>query len=462
MPSLFSFSNELLYKTIDYLHPDDILNFSLSCKLIHVLANKDAVSLHLQRKKTYETMMLHGCHRHENNAHPLRLIEDICMDWRVGEYPKALTIECCSAPPNPQIFPDLEDREDTRRYQYARTEDLAVTQAIMQCIQGYIEEKYTETGFLLPVESVLKASKRGERGAMLALVLLFSPNLESIRLVQFSRASHLRQVISSMLDNWTPQARKALTKLARVDIGKEDSTWPEDFQLLMSFAALPSMRKIFGTGLDGFGEVEEWSAHHTSTVEVVTIRASSVRAEYLVQLLVGIRSLKEFTYEHARFLRGVNGMETHKIIAALLQYAKHSLEHLTLLGNRDDREIDETGNNGCLQGFNVLKDLCLSSDVYLNLAPFPGADGSGREAVQPLVNVLPPSIETVTVQRSELFGHALSFLVDLSEKKHLRLPRFNKLKFIDTSHRRDYGWVPAAKGVCERVGVKLFVGSYDG
>lgn len=53
MPSLLELTNEIPYEIIDQIHPDDTINFSFSRLHCHRLA-KDAVSLHLQRKRIYK------------------------------------------------------------------------------------------------------------------------------------------------------------------------------------------------------------------------------------------------------------------------------------------------------------------------------------------------------------------------------------------------------------------------
>ncbi len=210
MPRLLDLANEILYQIIDQIHLDDIVNFSLCCKDIHELA-KDAVALHVRRKKVLKSVTLHGCHRHRPNSHPMRLIRDICMDWRVGEYTKCLMIQCCHNPDS--ISPEGSDaeehyEEDAKLYDTKKKEDDVVVQSVMQKFQDQIEEKAVGSGIpkLSPwhkgkkniedtedlnrfnVEDVCDHVNKGMRHAMFALLLLFIPNLETLHLAQFTWA----------------------------------------------------------------------------------------------------------------------------------------------------------------------------------------------------------------------------------------------------------------------------------
>ena len=145
---LLDLSNELIYKIIDHIYSDDIINFSLTRKEVHDLA-KDAVSLHRERKKTYERIVLDGCHRHQDPAHPLQVLKDLCMDGRIGTYVEMFTVECCTPPLDPCMYPEKEDKEDTRQFEFERIEDRIMTQRAMEAIQGYVDEYAVELGLWL-------------------------------------------------------------------------------------------------------------------------------------------------------------------------------------------------------------------------------------------------------------------------------------------------------------------------
>lgn len=462
MPELLDLPNEILDKIVDQIHPDDIINFSLSRLRIYRVA-RDAVSLHLERKTTYEDVVLHGCHRHADNAHPLRLIQDICTDWRIGEYPKVLMIECCHHPLGPDFVPeDQHDEKDTRMYEAEKREDDIINDTTMQVIQGDIEDKYVELGFPYPthfdVDIMCIEAVRGERSAMLGLLLLFVPNLEELCLDRFTlSALYLHPAVGPMSElnvRRSPGARKPLMKLSVITfLGSDNNVWGgENFEAFGWFSALPSLRQIKGRFVEGHDEpLTNWT--DTSNVTEILLRQSAVYAKNVAQLLIGIKALTHFTYEYKQ---GWNQrMEACKIVAALHQYAKHSLEYLSLTGSY---EGNDDMKNPCLQGFEVLKQFYLQGDIYTELLSYrdlsPGR-GSDRKEIQPLVYVMPASIERIGIFQDGVSGHTSDLLVDFAEEKDLRLPKLNKVMILDfgTNLIEDGG--EAMRGICEKVGVSL-------
>lgn len=85
---------EIILQIINVVHPDGILNLSLTCKLIWSLA-RGTVQRHRSRKETRSCILLYGCHRHQDRTHPLTLIVEICKDPNVAHYPRNLIVECC-------------------------------------------------------------------------------------------------------------------------------------------------------------------------------------------------------------------------------------------------------------------------------------------------------------------------------------------------------------------------------
>lgn len=94
MPAILKLANETLLQIVDNVHPDDIVNLSRSCRILNRLA-RDTLAQHVIRRKTYNKVTLYGCHRHQDDTHPITLIAEICKDPRIAYYPRSLNIECC-------------------------------------------------------------------------------------------------------------------------------------------------------------------------------------------------------------------------------------------------------------------------------------------------------------------------------------------------------------------------------
>ncbi|KAF6241332.1 hypothetical protein HO173_000042 [Letharia columbiana] len=454
MPRLLDLPNEILDKIVDQIHPEDIINFSLSRLRIYRVA-RDAVSLHLERKTTYEDVVLHGCHRHAHNAHPLRLIQDICMDWRIGEYPKVLMIECCHHPCHPDNFSPEEDDNYVEEYQIQKMEDDEVVQTIMPVIQGYIEEKVAQSRVSnqrrFDVGRLCDNVRNGERDSAFAFLLFFLPNLEEICLAQstwhFRTLEHAILAISEQNLQRTPWTRKPLMNLSQVRIlgSSDDIGDGEDFQVFSGIRCAP------------INADDVWALRGRLRHAVI--------AEYLTELLAGIRALKRFTYSHNENLVEGSGMEPHKILGVLLEHAKHSLEYLSLTGRYDphDEESDIDPRNGSLRDFEVLKEIVLDGRVYVEHTPDDSQESNSADISYPethghfirhLVDVLPPSIETVSLVGAGGAAHVPDLLENLLEQKELRLPKLRNL-IIGAWYRRPSGWEMALRERCEKVGVTL-------
>ena len=467
MPTLLDLPNELLCKILEHIYPDDIPNFSLACKDIYSVA-EDAVKIHLGREDTYEDIVLDGCHRHRENAHPLPLIREMCMDWRVGEYVKTLTIGCCGPCLDPAGFPVKETVEDTQQYKSEKRRDNKLNRRVMPTIRHYIEEKAVEWCLPPPsrfgVESLCDEAERGERSAMFALLLLFFlPNLEAICLSQYTwSALHLKDTILSMSKRDPQQssrARKPFMSLKEVDLrGSPQDFIGEDADVLLWFTALPSMQKLYGDYVVGqWQPIEEWTIQpHTSNVTEIRLSNSAIRSEHLEQLFLGIRSLKKFTYHHNGQLAGGMEFKAHTILAALLRHAEHSLTFLAMFGNCDTFEEEDDGLDD-LWCFQVLKELRLSIGIYQEALPYRVApDGSrSKEDFKPLVQALPRSIETVSLSGVKEFRHVAALFVDFAKKKDLQLPNLKKIRFRGRySEGNDGDWAQLME-MCEGLGVTL-------
>lgn len=80
MFDLLGLPNEILYRIIECLDLGDLEHFFISCPLLECLA-KIALRKHHTRKRKYT--ILHGCHNHEENQHPLDLLREICRSPQV-------------------------------------------------------------------------------------------------------------------------------------------------------------------------------------------------------------------------------------------------------------------------------------------------------------------------------------------------------------------------------------------
>lgn len=94
MPAILKLDSETLLQILDNVHPDDIVNLSRSCQTLKLLA-QDTLAQHVARLKMYTKITLYGCHRHQDDPHPINLFAEICKDPKIAYYPRSLNIGCC-------------------------------------------------------------------------------------------------------------------------------------------------------------------------------------------------------------------------------------------------------------------------------------------------------------------------------------------------------------------------------
>ena len=481
MISLLEFTNELLYKIVDQVHPDDIVNFAVACRHLHRLA-REALSLHVERKQ-YQDVILDGCHRHMQRLHPLEFMETLCTDWRIGEYVKTLWVQCCQHPVEGSYEEDVE--EDYAIYEDAVENDQRLCVAVMLRIESFIQEKVFESGVpisdhhdmavsslhrdsnrkpnLCDVQYLCDSAKSGDRGAIVSLLLFFLPNLKALELEKFSwyTAPSLDKVILSMAEP-NRRTRKPLMDLSKVHFeGAEENPKGENFEALISFATLPSMRRISADFVEGrVDQMIDWKfPPHSSNVTEILLQHGQVKADFLRQLLIAMKQLKRFSYEHHDHDASEPSgrmMETHDIIGTLLEHAKHSLEYLSLTGL-------PTNINSCktpLRDFKILKEVVLESQVYVEeFGPIhPELDADSLQDLVRLVDVLPPSIESIKLVGCFVLYHAPYLLHDLLEQKKTLLPKLKNLTIWSIMRQPDFKWVQQLRRRCEKVGVTLDVG----
>lgn len=423
------------------------------------------------------------------------------MDWRVAKYTKSLKLQCCYHPRLIDYDDDNDGKEDiaadAERYETEKVQDEDYVEGSMEFIQGYIEEKLLGLGvpksigprhlsLCLPhagrfdVEGVCSDVNEGDRTAMIALLLVFIPNLEVLYLAEstwdvvFESLEYAIHWMSDRNLQGSRRARKFLPKLSRIGfLGSPNSPKGDDFEAFMPFAALPSVRKLSGRFVEGTGSAEcSWHLpDHTSNVTEITLLRSTVKAKYLTELLVGIRALKRFTYDHREQLNDdQQGMEAHMMVGTLLEHAKHSLEYLCLT-NRDkisashevrDLEHDSHSCNGSLRGFEVLKEVVLDSSVYADQLHQHNINQDVRRSAhhshaRPLIDILPASIETLKLVGFWVENHTQCLLVGLFQQKESRLPRLRKLVI---EIRKNGPGIPRERKLrecCADVGVALAI-----
>ncbi|CAF9910545.1 MAG: hypothetical protein HETSPECPRED_010095 [Heterodermia speciosa] len=196
---------EIILQIINVVHPDGILNLSLTCKLIWSLA-RGTVQRHRSRKETRSCILLYGCHRHQDRTHPLTLIVEICKDPNVAHYPRNLIVECCGQ------FAGLHG-DEIQEYDdnYSTVEDEVDGGEGKRSLPMYYSAD--------TIEPVIQGMREGVRGHTIGLLLVLLPNIQWIYLKEYPKGANafaqaVQMIVQSYSMNKMPNPKTELVSSA--------------------------------------------------------------------------------------------------------------------------------------------------------------------------------------------------------------------------------------------------------
>ena len=449
MAILLDLANELLLQILDSLTPIDMVSFATSCKQINTLA-QDNLSLHRQRIKEYQKVTLWGCFRHQDQAHPISLLRDICNDWRVAYYARSLAIECCGRDP---VGPDEGDRDeedpDEGDWLCIQTaliaQDAETVKSVLPEIAIPVREKLC-MAFRWSEAKIDKTFERmedgawGARGAILGLLTVSLPAVKSISFERYVWHDELwigsMRRITNQQDSFfrLPKANflMDLSELNLID--HNEGSFAVMSCSVMPFVTRPSLRVIRAASVerDSFNDYHFFDNHGLppSPVTEIDLQRTSLPAHNIEFVLRFSHVLKRFRYDRRHqpdFPR--NGAEPGTLVNVLFECASQCLESLTLTGDTSDRSPYDENIEGSLCNFKVLKELHFPSNAFLTYT----SEGTCRflhtEDIPKLVDVLPASIETVRLDGEMMLVELAALLIGLPEYQTARLPKLKEILF---------------------------------
>jgi len=276
------------------------------------------------------------------------------------------------------------------------------------------------------------------------------------------------------------------------------------FEFLRSFMDLPSLRTVRAVGQSRRNNRQcmTLSLPATSNIVVVDLDGCSFNANQLDTFLSRISNLRVFRFRDTRVDTGswsYPSWNPRQIVECLLRYASHSLSSLSITGDRTsyhrDRECLGPSCNayiGSLRGFGALR--YITVDVFMLMdhlgshsidihnhdndnildADVDDGDALGSEdeddclsgtlstlawylevsehtqIVHRLINVLPASAETLTLEMAADKNIMQQMLRRLPERKAERLPQLKEI-----SYQCEECCVLDIEKACESVGVKV-------
>ena len=434
MSLLSSLPVEILYYIIDVVSPDDIESFAASCKLVRRLSDA-AIKQHRELQQNYGKLYFGDLNHTSGDV--LLFLQEIIEDPRVAFYPTLLAIR-------DYVFPDDLDSNDSYYDEPDYELDLKV-KSVIASNGNDIRRLISGCSLLSPTEGErwYQRISKGKREPVFALLLTLLPNLRFIHLeVETTELENeftivADRIVRSHLQNQN-QNTLYLRKLFDVyqitcnEICEED--FPHDLDILMTFAALPSVQQIFGDYMThAYGTPDACSVWPygvgVSSVTELNLRHIKIDENILPNFLEAFHGLRKFTLSGARGQR----YQPRKILAVLRKYASHSLVSLHLTGlwiGWDLRYGDPTLAND-LSMFKKLQNLHTDFTLFLDPA-YRGCKCFYNRPCQKgricsLIQILPNSIENVTLEGS-ISDPLFSFLMlGLPSTKGQQLPNLQRL-----------------------------------
>ncbi len=438
MPHILNLANEVLYQIIAATSLHDIESFAATCRTFNALA-ESKVKRHRELKRKYTSLAFGDCGKlHKTpGVHPIYVLRDILQDIVLAQYSTTIRSSPFEDGRNQWLYahsPTQAQLEDIRAV--AAGCETEIKNAIYQC--PFIE---------IPERRAWRVKiMQGSGEAIFGLLLTLLPHLKSMVISRQSEGlfTQMFKRIAKFQQPPNRHAPQALTKLARIDIAPDCSTYDmspaNEFNYLSQYALLPSMRTITGshfqTCVVEHAQTFQWRHNPgISAVTEINIDRSTVEVESITNLLRGVRALERFSFSLGGYMPPRMFYQPRKIIRGLEQYAKCSLSYLHLTGSRigldmmqeDDLEYD-------LRVFEKLKQLRIDHTLLshhdrpcLN----PSKEKSDQDCncwPQRLVDVLPASLESLKLMGSVPWKRVRAFLAGFPDLKADRLPRLREIE----------------------------------
>ncbi|MCJ1456995.1 hypothetical protein MMC28_007361 [Mycoblastus sanguinarius] len=430
--------NEIIPIVWQYvLSPSDIESFALVSKTIHALGAPFIQEYH--RLDEEYSFFKNPVNCSGNTL--ARLLKDILISPHTALYVKTVHLggwwdlweETFEDDPTDLSSDHSDSKYDDPHVPYSKEE------------MDLFKDAIRTAKFVLPteVDAWIRRLEEGNEDPIMALLLMLLPNVNFLKIEEYPPDTRIFTIVERIANS---TAATSLSRLETVEILHETNSSFENVSLIKPFALLPSVKRISSQNLSSSGPSRDSLDCHTtskgSNVTELTFERCGDIGRGLSEILRGFKGLRKFSFTSSKEKIYLPDMR-----AALLAYARHSLESLTITPRH---ELE--GPMGSLRSFEKLRRL----DTQLGFLVGPG----GRNR-QNLVDDLPASIEEVKLSglppdaRSYLFPMMLS----LVEAKKSHLQNLKKLEislYPWTDRHRDDG-LAELKESCEQNGVYLII-----
>lgn len=354
MVDILSLPPEIALRIVDLICPDDFPSFILVNKAVHTLCEA-RINDHQTILQKYSSVKLgESSHWDGDGAdithwYPLLFLKEIFVNPHLAFYPIELHIAGWDF-----------DTDHESQTNYVATASLSCAPDLLALLA---ENHWLQDEVRLETwrDALPKPSKYIYH---IALLLTLLPNLETLTMVGLSDHDNdpIREITWAIAranqERGSKLYRKALTKLRQIRIDpedKQDIQSAEDYTLFTPFAALPSMRSLLGSRIQGFANEESYGdqgmnskiKHFGSQVlprsklEEIIFTHSNMEDTCWESLLMWTSHLKTFVYHDLGWTFGERDIDFNDLIGLLTPYVGHSLETLHLIVDPDTIDFSD-------------------------------------------------------------------------------------------------------------------------
>ncbi|KAL8789760.1 MAG: hypothetical protein Q9213_001011 [Squamulea squamosa] len=434
---------EILLRIIEHeLCPKDLENFTLSSKRIYHLSTK-ALARHRMRKRKYSTFVVGDVqlyHTTEGNLdplvpreqHPVLALQRMLEDTTIPAYCKILGL----------------GGVDGGGHTTGRYEENVVIEA--RRVNQDMDNQLVSLFGTEPYHQYINAQRwMNIQLTGMCDLAYYAPlsSLSSIRTLELVNCSDFIGFLPLL-----PTMRETHHYLNEIGFfGKRNTVNSKGMKALCTLATLPSVRKIYGLYVN-----LSWDLHDYRdcvrdlpylSVKELHFECSTILGLDFEKLLSRIKALGIFYYDNDQFSRSDYG--PRRILAALQGYASETLESLTFT-DRYWMPCEATISmrrghkkyTGSLKEFKVLKHIAIECSILINEQKdglvLPRGDSRAKRGrgvhVPRLVDVLPPSIETLELYRPKNY-HMTSMFSGLKDLREERLPNLRSISIQRTTRK---------------------------
>ena len=359
--TLLDLPNEVLFRFIDEVQPQDLVNLTLCCRGIYNLTTK-ALVLHAKRSAEFSKLVLRLWRKNPwlddmeepprpyiwdygiiGSLDPFKLLQNIDRDERIALYTHTLEVNRCE---QFKIEPGIETNSNGGDLM-PTSPKFRSSMDVMKYIPRVLRRIERNHKVLPPYcyNSESGNASRGEEQDFATCVLLMSlPNLRTLKIGGLFHHSVIMEYLFRFMASGGNDHARPLAQLTDVTLQGRDYDMHEeqlpgpalrDSSLMRDIMCIPAVKKVTATCIcdeDYRNDESLWYKTMAGCNNVEHIRFCNVdiSPQNIIKCLDLAGNLRIVDFEHPAnphdFYEGVEA-----ILRALIRYAKHSLVHLRIV-----------------------------------------------------------------------------------------------------------------------------------